>query len=69
MKMKRLETVAIRNELVKVRYLKKIRVPALRKGEVGEIKEMPRAVAYRLAIQGKIEILEDGEKKSRRKKA
>lgn len=67
MKMKTLSTTAIKNELVKVRYLKRVRVPALRKGEVGEIKEMPRAVAYRLQIAGKVEIVQDGKSKKRRK--
>ena len=59
--MKRLSTVAIRNELILCRYLKRVRVPSYRRGDIGELHHLPRYTAYQMAMKGKVEIVQDGE--------
>ena len=70
MKLRRLATVDIRNELIRVRYLKDITTPHQRAGKAGEIREVPRHVGYQMVLKKKAEIVSDRsryEKTNRRK--
>ncbi len=60
--LKKFKTIVQRDQLVTVEYIRRVKIPSARSGDVGDVRSMPRAVAYRMAKKGQVKIISERRK-------